>query len=1080
MTTSLTGTNAFISNVTGINLNYTNGIITNLTGATGFIGTLSGNILIYGTGSFSSLTSNSLLTTSLTGTNANIANLTGINLNYTNGIISNLTGVNASFTNLTGTNFNIANITGVNLNYTNGIITNLTGATGFIGTLSGNVLIYGTGSFGSLTANSILTTSLTGTNAFISNITGINLNYTNGVITNFTGATGFIGTLTGNVLIYGTGSFSSLTSNSLLTTSLTGTNANIANLTGINLNYTNGIISNLTGVNASFTNLTGTNFNIANITGINLNYTNGIITNLTGTTGFIGTLSGNVLIYGTGTINSLTSNSILTTSFTGTNANITNLTGTNLNYTNGIITNLTGVNAVITNITGTNITYTQGVFNNVQAQVAGTGITGLMTSANYIRTTSMYDAQADFGFVGDLRSVFDGAMTGGLSTLVCATSQPFIPTHVGKRVTVARAGAAGAQLTTTVATYVSSSTVTTTVAATTSVTGAGTQVGTDNTTAATLMMNTVNSNIWGSRIYFGLSPTNAYGFPITINFYKQVQIEGIGGSFSEDSGDYTQVGGTRLAYWGTSSDGGVPFDSFIFIGPTGTSSQTLKGVALRRLWIDCRNGDQNSALMGIQLQGCYGPILEDVFIMDALAYGLQCLPATGTTDNGGVIRALLSHVNGRMLETQGVTTTPTTTTSAVLLSNTTTQSLTLAAATVGTTAFPSGYCWVMNICGYPSLVHYTGGGGTTTLTGCIVSPCQAVNAPTTISGSNVVGCCPQNGCFMNFDGNSGANFNASIIMNCAASYGTTWGPAAVECINSDSNDMIDCFFNGGNPTVINAINRVTKPGVRLNGSATNLTLSCRNWTFRGGDMGSLNGGGISIMGVGATGAILLSPATSNYCELYQLGNGDALPTAETGTSFQWTGNGLFPPGPISSPSTGSQLLVVGTKTLIIGTFVTVPSNGFQIGTTLQWTIHMSKTAAGTAARTVAISYGSTGTAAGDIVEIASFSITPSAIIDTGVMEITLTVIGPLGAACNAVCTYSLIHVQLGQTFTAAAGTNGAIGLGANYGTATMTTFNSALPSTSNAFLHVDITAGTAEALTIIAPTYATCIKSANP
>jgi hypothetical protein len=87
-----------------------------------------------------------------------------------------------------------------------------------------------------------------------------------------------------------------------------------------------------------------------------------------------------------------------------------------------------------------------------------------------------------FGALGDAKTVSDGAITSGQTTLTSA-SAGFTATDVGKSVGIAGAGAAGASLVTTITVFTNSTTVTVGVAAGTTVTNANVCWGTDNTTA---------------------------------------------------------------------------------------------------------------------------------------------------------------------------------------------------------------------------------------------------------------------------------------------------------------------------------------------------------------------------------------------------------------------------------------------------------------------------------------------------------------------------------------------------------------------------------------------------------------------
>lgn len=711
---------------------------------------------------------------------------------------------------------------------------------------------------------------------------------------------------------------------------------------------------------------------------------------------------------------------------------------------------------------------------------ATTALSGAMSTTDKIRMGQVYDAQADFGFVGDLRTVFDAVMnTGGSSTtLTCSTSTPFTSTAVdgGKRVTVVGAGASGAQLTTTIASVSSSSVAILTVGCSTSVSAKGCSFGTDNTTAISNMQTAVNSTNFGTKVIFGESATNAYGFPTNVILNRQVAIEGIGGSHSEDFGDYTRIGGTRLAWWGTSSDGGTPFQPFIFVGPASSNVQTLKGVSIRRCWIDGRNGDQNAAAIGLEIQGCFGARLEEFMVMDCLAISIKTTPSTTTSDNGGVARPYFNTVSGRMLETQGVSTTPVQTTTAVALTATAGGTPLALSGAVGSTLNGSGYAWVMTTVGQPVLVHYTSGGGTTSLAGPSVDPSTASLTPTTVSGANVVGACPQNGAFYSFQGNLTANTNCGIVMGGQISYGTSWGAAAMEFGNSDSMAFYSCFLNGGTGTVFATnplINRVTKPGVRINGSNTNVALAARNITFTGGDMGSASGGGISAMGVTNAGTMMAFPSGPTYVDLYQLGNGDALPNVELGASFAWNANGSLRPA-LDNPkvSVGAQAITLSTTLqLVNGSSITIPAV-LQPGFVARWTMDCTKSAAGTAARVWTVTLGATNTNADAKIATITNSI-GTAVADTA-RFITDIAFYTTGASISGSVTQSF---QNGPVAAATGFTTSVAGTGR--------IFQSALTTTSTVtsgllYLNVWLSTATAGEVITFQNCYTEIIKGANP
>lgn len=710
------------------------------------------------------------------------------------------------------------------------------------------------------------------------------------------------------------------------------------------------------------------------------------------------------------------------------------------------------------------------------------------TGSRGIAKELVYSAQDDFGFVGDLVTTNATTSMGAATTTLTDTSNPFTAADVGKRITVPRAGSGSGvnatQLTTTIAAFVSAGQVTLGAASTNAVSNISVSYGTDNTAAITAMqtlVNTTNASFPGVKVYFGQSATNAYGFPIGVVFNKPVYLEGIGGGHTTDSGDYTRMGGTRLAWWGTSSDGGTAFNGFIAISPTGV--QSLKHCGLRHLWLDCRNNDQNQALFGLKLASIHGFEIDDVMVMDALAAGIRTDIATSPSgDAADFTRFLIKNYCSRQLDNQvspAPMTTPILMTSAVVLTAST-QSLTVAANTLPT----AGYFWTMTTQGAPILVNYTGGGGTTTLTGCTIATEFVVHTPTTVNGGNIVQATPGNGAGMLHNGGTAANTCCGTFLQCQVSHGTTWGPAAIENWNSDSVDFQSIYINGGNATNDGAINRIRKPGIRLNGSIVSQTLSSRNQTIRGGSAGV---GGLSVMALLNTGALMGFPSGPHYADLYQLGNAETVPVREavtvTGTqgpaggSVDWQPNGGFRPGVVGPVSTATQTINAATTALVAGTQIAVPPQGFQVGTLLRWVIPHSKTAAGVAARTVAIKYGSAGSTA-DATTIATCTITPSstATADQGVMTIEL-VVTALGAGTSGT---ALAQLSLAHNAIPSATVGGLSNVGENQITMTMAGFNSTLPQSGPAFLEVVITTGTAEVLTILAPTYAMCLHPGNP
>lgn len=693
---------------------------------------------------------------------------------------------------------------------------------------------------------------------------------------------------------------------------------------------------------------------------------------------------------------------------------------------------------------------------------ASTTLKGLMSTADKKRTVQFYDAVADFGFVGDLYSTLGTTSVTG--TAMTDSTNPFTPADVGKRVTVPRAGAGSgvniAQLTTTIAAYVNAGQVTLTTGATNNVTGALVHYGTDNSVAEALMVSTINNQAWsGAVVYFGRSSTNSYGVQTNWVFNKTCQLEGIGGGHTADAGGWNTIGGTRLVWWGTSSDGGTPFQAMITFRPTG--AQSLKRVALRHLWLDCRNNDQNQALFGLELNSCHAHMLEDFYVQDALATAIVMDVASSPTEAKDCTRFSHKDICVRQLDhTPGATTTPTTT-SSVLTWSTSGQSMTLAAANSLRTA---GYVWVMCATGFPVLVNYTGGGGTTTLTGCTVSADDLAHAPASFSNAFVVEASPGNASAYKLNGIVGANTCLGVIQMIQVSYGTTWGPAAIEFLNSDSILFLQPSLNGGNATVEVNGNRTRRCGIRFNGSNANAGLPSRNNIIINGDPGA---GGCASIGLNNAAANLSFPAGPNKWYNYQLGNGAPMPVVEGNSQFIWTGNGALCTGehgaPVLTTTTASATTAIIAR-------IQIPPQGIQVGLMVRCRFAMTKTAAGTAARITGVKLGTAGTTADTTVN--SVSRTPTAAVDEGEEEITFAVTGPLGATCTSVMRSGLWK----STVTAAGLFNTATNVAYDVTAGTPVTFNSTGPT----WLSFFVTTGLSEVITILPPVIVEVLKGANP
>lgn len=669
----------------------------------------------------------------------------------------------------------------------------------------------------------------------------------------------------------------------------------------------------------------------------------------------------------------------------------------------------------------------------------------------------VFNVVDDYGAVGDMRTVFDGACNSAANTKITSATAAFVAADVGKKIVLPFAGASGATYSGTITAIDSTTQVTVSPAISTTTSARGLSIGTDDTTAWQNCLNAAqNATYPGAAIVVPVTTTNRFMITGTLTISKGgFTIEGIGRAHTSDIGDYTKSGGSTLCWAGTTSA------ILLQIAPVaGASNTALQAPLIRGLNFDCRNGDQSSALYGIQMLSAHGFHLADVFINDALAVGLDLGVIAGALGEAkDLTRGTIENCCFRQLDKDAAVTLGSTTTTG---SGTFTVAPFSLAITAGTNFTTAGYVWVAGNLGYPVLVQYTGGGGTTTLTGCTVDAQEVINAPTWVAAANVVQANPSNGIGIRLDGGTAANACCSVMSMLQISHGTTWGPAAIEFRNADSWQCTQVVINGGNITNDGAVNRQRKPGVRFNGSNSNAALASRNVVFRGGSAGV---GGVSVMGSLNTGVRLSAMAGPIYWDLYELGNGEGIPVVENSASFEWTPNGGFALGAIGATSIADQAVPIATLTLITGSLVPVPPQGFQIGTKLHWKLRCTKTAAGAAARSWFLRIGTAGTTADGIVATFTSGL-PTGVADNAEVDIDFTV-RTLGAAATGKASLTLCHNLAATGFAS---------IPTEVTEATMATWNS---TTAQLFISLSLTTGALEAITVTECSVA-CINPANP
>lgn len=107
-------------------------------------------------------------------------------------------------------------------------------------------------------------------------------------------------------------------------------------------------------------------------------------------------------------------------------------------------------------------------------------------------------------------------------------------------------------------------------------------------------------------------------------------------------------------------------------------------------------------------------------------------------------------------------------------------------------------------------------------------------------------------------------------------------------------------------------------------------------------------------------------------------------------------------------STAAQTPAATTRTYITGSNILIPAGGLQIGTCFRWTFNMTKTAAGTAASTFDIAFGTAGTTA-DTARVSFTKPAGTGVIDEGTVTINAIVRGPIGASGVVVGQFNMTH-----------------------------------------------------------------------
>lgn len=151
-------------------------------------------------------------------------------------------------------------------------------------------------------------------------------------------------------------------------------------------------------------------------------------------------------------------------------------------------------------------------------------------------------------------------------------------------------------------------------------------------------------------------------------------------------------------------------------------------------------------------------------------------------------------------------------------------------------------------------------------------------------------------------------------------------------------------------------------------------------------------------------------------------------------------------------STASQAPTAATRTYITGSNIAVAAGALQVGTMFRWTISMTKTAAGIAASTFDICFGTAGTTA-DTARVSFTKPAGTAVVDEGFVTITAICRGPVGASGVVAGTFQMTH-NLSATGHA------------TIPCVNVTTVSSAFDITTPTNIGVCLTSGASDAITI--------------
>lgn len=225
----------------------------------------------------------------------------------------------------------------------------------------------------------------------------------------------------------------------------------------------------------------------------------------------------------------------------------------------------------------------------------------------------------DYGAVGNYKTFATGGMTATSAVFTDATNGSFTSANIGQLVTVAGAGAAGVDLSTTISSITSSTVVVLAVAASTTVSAASYGYGTSDSTAINAAVTAAGSV--GGSVYL---PPGGYCLSAVVVPANNVSLVGAG------------IGNTIL----------YPFGTVAAVQLQASSGSPLANFAMAHLTIDGvrQAGAYNVATKGIFIQYTSHMTLEDLVVQNCVATGI----GTDFLAAGSTIHNCRAINNGRL------------------------------------------------------------------------------------------------------------------------------------------------------------------------------------------------------------------------------------------------------------------------------------------------------------------------------------------------------------------------------------------------------------------------------------------------